>query len=373
MDIFDVFFQRYSYKFSKGYPDMNDPNDVLLLENLLEKLGIILENPISNKDTAEAISFIKDKYKFNDDNFKIITSNEIRVLLPDNFNLSRTEVLSDLGKNPDFTYELKGSSIGRLRYKNKSIIYIKFLSGQGNESSGKENESSFFNLINSKIKEAGQPITVILKSSNKTLSYKNISYCADTSKEKTTEYFKTDAQLKSSDKVEANISLKQENAVRWESSKTRLTKLYNNFIKKALDNELGDITLKPIEGYSNKYKLWNSKTNQVISKVIIVNFPIDTISKDVIFGNDNPSTVVVKQNFQNYSNYIFEDNTLVLSCYKIYTDINDIMETDDEPIVAFSNHINKQYGIEIRTFTKSYLYKNNELGNKKEIDYNLIS
>jgi hypothetical protein len=39
MDIFDVFFQRYSYKFPKGYPDMNNADDVLLLENLLKKLG----------------------------------------------------------------------------------------------------------------------------------------------------------------------------------------------------------------------------------------------------------------------------------------------------------------------------------------------
>ena len=42
-------------------------------------------------------------------------------------------------------------------------------------------------------------------------------------------------------------------------------------------------------------------------------------------------------------------------------------------ICQYNKYFNKQYGIEIRTFTKSYLYKNNELGNKKEIDYNLIS
>ena len=39
MNVFDKFFQRYSYKFPKGYPDMNDPNDVLLLETLLNEMG----------------------------------------------------------------------------------------------------------------------------------------------------------------------------------------------------------------------------------------------------------------------------------------------------------------------------------------------
>ena len=35
MSVFDKFFERYSYKFPKGYPDMNNDQDVLLLESLL--------------------------------------------------------------------------------------------------------------------------------------------------------------------------------------------------------------------------------------------------------------------------------------------------------------------------------------------------
>jgi hypothetical protein len=40
MDPLDKFFQKYSYKFSKGYPDMNNEQDILLLENLLQGMGI---------------------------------------------------------------------------------------------------------------------------------------------------------------------------------------------------------------------------------------------------------------------------------------------------------------------------------------------
>ena len=46
MDVLDLFFKKFSYKFPKGYPDINNEQDVLLLENILKELGInlILEN-----------------------------------------------------------------------------------------------------------------------------------------------------------------------------------------------------------------------------------------------------------------------------------------------------------------------------------------
>ena len=40
MDVFDKFFIQYAYKFPKGYPDMNNDQDVLLMESILEKLNI---------------------------------------------------------------------------------------------------------------------------------------------------------------------------------------------------------------------------------------------------------------------------------------------------------------------------------------------
>ena len=37
MNIFNKFFTKFSYKFDKGYPDMDIPKDILLLESLLSK------------------------------------------------------------------------------------------------------------------------------------------------------------------------------------------------------------------------------------------------------------------------------------------------------------------------------------------------
>jgi len=40
MDPFDIFLKKFTYKFPKGYPDMNNEQDILLLEDLLQGLGI---------------------------------------------------------------------------------------------------------------------------------------------------------------------------------------------------------------------------------------------------------------------------------------------------------------------------------------------
>ena len=45
MDVLDKFFIQYAYKFPKGYPDINNDQDVLLMESILkEEFGIVLEN-----------------------------------------------------------------------------------------------------------------------------------------------------------------------------------------------------------------------------------------------------------------------------------------------------------------------------------------
>ena len=43
MDILDKFFKKFSYKFPKGYPDINDAQDMLMLEGILEEIGIDLK------------------------------------------------------------------------------------------------------------------------------------------------------------------------------------------------------------------------------------------------------------------------------------------------------------------------------------------
>ena len=41
-NVFDIFFKKFAYKFSKGYPDMKNNQDALLLEQLINKLGVVI-------------------------------------------------------------------------------------------------------------------------------------------------------------------------------------------------------------------------------------------------------------------------------------------------------------------------------------------
>ena len=66
MNPFDTFFKKYAYKFPKGYPDMNNEQDILLLENILEDLigeafsvFPTTEDEISNEKIKELFRIIK--------------------------------------------------------------------------------------------------------------------------------------------------------------------------------------------------------------------------------------------------------------------------------------------------------------------------
>jgi hypothetical protein len=66
MDALDLFFKKFSYKFDKGYPDMNNPNDTLLLENILEDLGIFLnEEETKGQATLFEAALVKAWYNLN--------------------------------------------------------------------------------------------------------------------------------------------------------------------------------------------------------------------------------------------------------------------------------------------------------------------
>lgn len=382
MDIFDKFFKKYSYKFDKGYPDMNNDQDVILLESILEKLGINIKEvkkPFESlSDEAQKVgNSLMDKLNLSKEDLKSLTKNRI-IILSDTPRSKIFKQLSDLGYEKDLN--IPGSSQGGFRTPEGIEIIVKPKSSQGNESSGKINEVSFVSLINSSIELYGSPITIIFKSSDKNIEYKNVASCKDSSQEGAKEFLKADAQLfDSSGKLISNISLKKQNAIRWESSKTRSIEginIFKSFIEKVgkigTNNEVGkfdNVVLYPL-GQKGKFKLYQPHKNTILSKVVVKNTPPEILN-DVVFGKDNPKTIVIKEDFEGFSNYIFENGILTIECYKIYTDIKDLINTDDEPIFAFSNHIGQNYGIEFRSFSKGLLYKGDEpKGSLEEIDFN---
>ena len=383
MDALTKFLNNIAYKFPKGYPDMNNEQDILLLETELYDLGINLKEvkkpfeKLSPKAQEVALNISKE-LQIPKENFLYNTFNRITILTDE----SRSDVIKkliDLGFERD--PNIVGSSQGGVRSPEGVEVIIKPLSGQGAQSSGKANEADFESLINSKVKEYGGPITVILKSSKKNIKIPNISQAKDVSTTDANVFNKADVQLlDQSNKVIANISLKKRNAIRWESSKTRpigRINIFQSFIGKVgkvgSEDEIGkfdNVVLYPLDR-QGKYKLYNPTTNKILSKVVITNIPED-VWKRVIFGNDDPKTIVVKETFEGgYNDYTFENGVLTLNCYTIYTDANDVDGTYDEPIFAFSNHIGQSYGIEFRSFSKGALYNDQDLkGSSVEIDFN---
>jgi hypothetical protein len=134
MDALDLFFKKYSYKFDKGYPDMNNDQDVLLLESLLNKLNIevnLEETALTpselNKDATlkkgDKVPRIKiliqkiqkgDELELNDGSkFKVINTKEVLSQLQGKTKIDKAVILgvnedgktittSDLKKTTDF-------------------------------------------------------------------------------------------------------------------------------------------------------------------------------------------------------------------------------------------------------------------------------
>jgi hypothetical protein len=371
----DSILLEWSYRCNDGVVDLNNPQKKAILEQVLSELGIDLneaKKPFSSlspkaqevgKQLMQQLNISQDDILYSSSNRLIILSDESR---PKIF-----KQLEDLGYIRDKS--IPGSGQGGFKNEDDVQILVKPKSGQGAQSSGKQNEASFYELINNKVDENGGPITVIFKSDKKNIVVKNVDKCIDSSITGATEFAKADAQLlDSSNKILSNISLKQRNAVRWESSKSRLVggiNVFKNFIEKVNQNEFENVSLLPIEGTKNKFKLFDPQNEKILSKVIIKNTPPEVIN-DVIFGNDVPKTIVIKEDFEGYNDYTFENGVLTVNCYKIYTDVEDVIGTEDEPVFAFSNHIGQAYGIEFRSFSKGLLYKDNELkGSSAEIDF----
>lgn len=382
MDILEQFLHSIAYKFPKGYPDMKDSKDVELLHKLLNEVVDLKEakkpfEKLSLKAKEVALNISKE-LNIPKENLLSDTSNRI-IILVDGPRSETLKKLIDLGfeKDPN----IKGSSQGGVKSQDGVEIILKPSPGQNIQSAGKNNEIEFNNLINNKVAENGGPITIILKSSQKNIKIPNINLAQDVSSQDTSEFKKADTQLlDSSGKVVANISLKKRNAIRWESSKTRSIggiNIFSSFIDKVgkigSENEVGkfeNVVLYPLER-QGKYKLYDPINDKILSKVIITNLP-EAVWKRIIFGDDNPKTIVVKETFEDgYNDYTFSNGVLTLNCYAIYTDASDVEGTSDEPIFALSNHIGQSYGIEFRSFSKGALYNNQDLkGSSTEIDFN---
>ena len=60
MDVIEKFLNEVSWKFDKGYPDITNEQDILMLERLLEENGIKINLDEIGEDRGEIVDDIED-------------------------------------------------------------------------------------------------------------------------------------------------------------------------------------------------------------------------------------------------------------------------------------------------------------------------
>ena len=380
MNIFDKFFTKFSYKFDKGYPDMDDPKDVLLLESIFKDLGINLKEEVDNRTgTIKAVKKIIDKLGSKYDLFAgkskpnrlgLVGKRETQFfvdLFQEAFDEEGDETL-DIKITPPRKSPNPSNSFNMYTFDTKEFGEVNIVvSSQPPGGAGKMNESDFLSNINQLIEENGGEATVVITSSDYTLSYENITSALDSSKTGAGKGDKSDAQLLSGNDVRANISLKQDGGFRWASVATQ----YKDFIKKlvndAINGNLTDLQLKPNPDNPNKYLMYDPKTGNRVTKVIIPDFPKDDI-ENWVFGPEDPKTVVVSKTWS-AEDFTLNNGVITAKASHIYKGLEDLEKDKMDPVFAIMQHVGMSQGLDYRIIPSKQA---NLSSNARELSYNEI-
>ncbi len=368
---FDKFFTKFAYKFDKGYPDMNNDQDVLLLESLISE--IIGENfKMLNEatDAEEGIEILKDKFEFKDEDFKKVSGSRYKVLVP---RAERFNYAQKMDALEDFTFDpnSKGSSMGAVLYKGATFL-LKPSNAQGRASAGTENEDILSNELK-KLLEDG-PKNVVFIGSNKNYATKNIKDVRDVGYDV--------AGGKKADIVligdkDYPISIKKDNAGFWESSDTRYKDIVNKLSEKIKNGDFTPkLTFQPFKDKLGNVKeginiMYNEETDRKVTGVIVTDLP----SKDeesIIFGSDN--AVVVYKTYTS-KDFNLEGDTITVEVSKIIEDMDDVKEFNAEPVLNIRHDSTRKAtgGLRATVQPENLLYKNGNLtGDKIELSYNEI-
>jgi hypothetical protein len=163
MNPFDKFFKQYAWKFPKGYPDMKNEQDILLLESLVSKIlgeEIILEKALEWSDLSDAsrkyyrLGVIDDKikrgnpFKLEDGREEILTYSDEDYSI--SFANQNVEDIKRIGGSSINTFpffkDSQGNNIGF-----KQISKTKELGGAGGSKAqtSERQERGLIDLINS--------------------------------------------------------------------------------------------------------------------------------------------------------------------------------------------------------------------------------
>ena len=357
MDVVTEFINRVAYKFPKGYPDLNDPADKKLLESLM---GLNEEVP-NMGGTKKAVAFITQKVG-DEYGVKPLPSKPNRLSAP---GVKDSKVFIDIikktfgedtdvkvleprqGSNPSGTFPM-------FQFDTKDFGQVNMLASfSAPGGAGKTNEAVFIETLNKLIAEAGESAKIVIKSSDYTETFDNVTQVEDSSKTDAGKGDKSDAQFLFDGEVIANISLKQDGGFRWASVASNFPDFIKTFQEKALTGEIDGFELKPNPEIKGKYLMYNSKTGDRVTKVVIPDFiEGNNQIESFVFGPENPKVIVVSRSWKE-SDFKLDGNTITVQATHIYKSIDDIEKGGIAPVFTIAQHRNKPIGLDYRIYPEN--------------------
>lgn len=377
MNLIDKVILEWSYRTKKGYPDLNNEDDLRVFESLFgfNFLNEMAKKPFSflSQQAQQIGKDIMNKLGLPQEEITAHTKNRIIVLT----DIPRQQVfkaLDEMGFERDPI--IKGSSGGG--YKTSEGIEIihkpKSLTNLGGAGVGNEN------FIVQKISNALQntsPLTIIFKSDKgPDLTYNRVTNVNHIGKEGEKKRWKGDISLDTSTGVR-HISIKEDGSYRWESVMKRYKDFYNDFITKAYNGEYDFLKLIPAEDNPRVLRMINPDNEKPYGRIFVLNHPeIEKDTYSMAFGEDNAE--IVQKSFTD-SDFVLENNTLTVTVTRTLKSVNDF-EDEDLPIIEFERNASKATqtegpfgrGIIMRTSPKKRYLSSTEKANNLVLDLDKI-
>ena len=370
-------------KGSRTYMDPDEMSPAARIKKMMgeKRIKIIRENKVTKKnpikfrilkenDAESGIEILKKELGFTDDNFVKQSSVTYKLLVP---RADRLDIATKIDKIEDFEFDpnLKGSSIGGIKYKNAKFL-LKPSGVQGRASAGTENEDVLVNEVKKYLQQGAK--NVIFQGTNLNYVTKNIKEILDVGYD-TASGKKADVVLVGDKKYP--ISIKKDNAGFWESSDTR----YKDVVLKLSDKiKNGDfapqLVFKPFVDKMGNTKeginiMFNDETNKPVTGVIVTNLPTKD-EQSIIFGSDN--AVVIYKTYLP-SDFDLQGENLNVKVNNIITDLKQIEELNLEPVLNIRRDVTRTAtgGIRATVQPEKLLYRDGQLtGDKMELSYNQI-
>lgn len=364
MKLIDKVILEWSYRTKKGYPDLNNPEDLKVFESTF---GFNLKE---QTESEQALELVKSTLGIDDTGVKRKSSRTFHILVPasDRYNaIEKLETLDGFVYDPNAS----GSSIGAV-IKDGIKFIIKPLEKQGRKSAGLDNED----VISQEIKNALEKgvKNIILNGENKDIIVKNVKKVVDAGYD-VIGGKKADIVIYGDQKVP--ISIKKDNAGFWESADSRYKNIMKAFIRKVQDGKFApEITFIPFvdklgKTKKNIFNLYDAENETKLGGVVITDLP-NKEEHSIIFGRDNAK--VVYRTFRP-SDFTVKGDTLHIDVTKILTDMGDIEEYELQPVLKIRHDSTRTAQKGLRSVVQPYnkVYRDGEVaGNVKEIPFSDI-